>query len=276
MKEATEKGRPVGEYKANFIAVASRACSSHRSYKRDLKHLLQLSMDIQDFDLAISIGKCFLIRRNRLYRLSRFDLTLCIDKQTATEILDHATLSSREQVLCTVLENMRKIALSSLRPQEPTGARLMKQILKLFIKAKRSQSAVVREKFDAPTELLGFIRGCSPGSRKEGKLIRDELDLIEYLAKEAEPSDLLRALSLMNDVSGHQHEALAIMQTLLHRAANESVSSEMSVALMKVKHARMDIEQNIESQPLFEDAQEEDRSETIWKDLSHGMITVAK
>ena len=44
------------EAKANFFAVASRASSNHTAYHRDLVHLLMLSMNINEIDLALDLG----------------------------------------------------------------------------------------------------------------------------------------------------------------------------------------------------------------------------
>jgi hypothetical protein len=47
----------VKKRKDNFFFVASRASSHHLVYRRDLVLLLNLSMNIDEFDLALDLGK---------------------------------------------------------------------------------------------------------------------------------------------------------------------------------------------------------------------------
>lgn len=271
LKDKSSEHTRLKEYRANFVAVASRAASSHRSYNRDLVHLLTLSMEIDDFDLSLSIGTLpAVVPHLQGDVVTNLTLSFCA---TASEILDHPVLSSDLHALSIVLESVRKIAELSLKIRDSAAARSMRRVLKLFHKASNSEFAVVREEFDVPEELSHFIQRRSAST--EDKLDPEQLELVDFFAKEAAPHDLLRALTKLKEVSGYQTEILPALQTLLQRAANESVSSEMSIALMKVKHARMDIEQNIDSHPMFEDAAQVP-SQSLWQNMSHGMIAVAK
>lgn len=42
---------------SNFYAVASRTSSQYLSYKRDLVHLMRLSMEANEIDLALDLGE---------------------------------------------------------------------------------------------------------------------------------------------------------------------------------------------------------------------------
>ena len=44
----------------NFYLVASRSSSDHLAYRRDLSTLLELSMTISEYSLALDIGKQWL------------------------------------------------------------------------------------------------------------------------------------------------------------------------------------------------------------------------
>lgn len=44
-------------YKMHFMAVASRASSTHVMYKRDLTTLLDLAMEINETELALDLGE---------------------------------------------------------------------------------------------------------------------------------------------------------------------------------------------------------------------------
>ena len=136
---------------------------------------------------------------------------------------------------------------------------------------------MVRETFNAPQELLSFIESVSSEKTVGTVFSPEQLELIQFLAQSAEPDQLLQALACFSTMSVYRKEVLSIVQTLLRRAAHESGSSELSVALMKVKHARMDIEDKIESKGVLSEEKTPGSSDaTIWRNMSNGMITIAK
>lgn len=175
-----------------------------------------------------------------------------------------------------MLENIRSIGLQSLDMKGSSScARVMKRILKLFRRAAQSPSPTVRETFDIPQELLSLIEHISPDQNTDKEFSPDQLEIINFFAESAEPEDLLIALGCSSLMTGFHPEILPIVQTILRRAAHESGSSELSVALLKVKHARMDIEDKIETKGgLIEDRTQ--GSCTIWQNMSNAMITIAK
>ena len=194
----------------------------------------------------------------------------------AGEVLGDQDLSYDKDALTLVLKEIRVVAGQSLKPKHSIRMRSMKRILKLFQKASQSNSAAARETFDVPMELLSFIRLNLPeGTQVEG-FLPEQRDLLQFLADFAEPNDLLQALARMEGLSGYIPSVLPIVRTLLRRAAHESVSSELSVALMKVKYARMDMEDGIEGSRNLEGSPGVVPSTTIWQMMSHGMITITK
>jgi hypothetical protein len=262
------------EEKTNFFAVASRASSSHLAYRRDIVHLLQLSMDIHQLDLALDLG---------------------------TEILDHAQLSNDREAIAEVLKQVRLIAQESIKPKESIRTRSLKRILKLFRNASHNRSFVTREAFNLPKELVYWIRYNSAASGAAVSLVlsseqrqQHQLDLISFLAEWAEPNDVLQALSCLPELSTGSWDAPAqigvsslfpVVQTLLRRAAHESSSSEMSVALLKVKHARMDIEEayyTVDGSNQGVSSSEENAifpgplDGLIWQNMANGMVSIAK
>ena len=168
------------------------------------------------------------------------------------------------------------VAEQSLKPKQSIRTRSMKRILKLFRKASQSPSAVARETFDVPLELLSFVRLNLPKQTHMEGFLPEQLDLIRFLADCAESNDLLQALARMRELSGYHPSVLPIVRTLLRRAAHESVSSELSVALMKVKHARMDMEEHIEGNRSLDESPAVAPSTMIWEKMAHGMITITK
>jgi len=200
------------------------------------------------------------------------------DFLAADEILHDVSLSENTDSSLVVLRHLRTIGRRSLKINEPVAARSIRRILKLFRKTTLSRSRALRETFNVPSELLRFIRYNLLVRDDKEMVAPGDLELIEFFAEEAIPDDLLRALANLDELAGDEHNILPVIQTILCRAAHESDSSEMSVALMRVKHARMDMEQNIESKPSVEvsDSSPGVPCHTIWHSMSLGMLTIAK
>jgi hypothetical protein len=58
LQEMDDETKQAKEYKMHFMAVASRASSTHVMYKRDLMTLLAFAMEINETDLALDLGTC--------------------------------------------------------------------------------------------------------------------------------------------------------------------------------------------------------------------------
>jgi hypothetical protein len=56
-KDSNTLGDRSFDRRQNFFAVASRASSDHRAYSRNLALLMDLSMEAEEFDLALDLGK---------------------------------------------------------------------------------------------------------------------------------------------------------------------------------------------------------------------------
>ena len=70
-----KKYTDANERKKNFFSVASKASSDHLSYTRDLISLLSLSMEMEEFILALDLGKSRTFW-HFLFSLNRLSLTL--------------------------------------------------------------------------------------------------------------------------------------------------------------------------------------------------------
>lgn len=171
-------------------------------------------------------------------------------------------------------EHMRCIGASSVDAvNNKSSTRFLRRIVKLLGKASRNPSIVVRETLRPSDELLYLIQTKSC----DRKVTTEDLDLLIFLSREAGPQDVLTALGRLqlDEVDNIQ----PILQTLLQRAAHASESSELSVSLMKIHHARMAMK---ESTGWALSSTSEDSlpsvvfASSIWQSLSEGRATIAK
>jgi len=153
----------------------------------------------------------------------------------------------------------------------------VRHVLALCNKVSRSQYLV----FDVSKQLRDMIMKHQRSIDFQSSVHPMPFSLFSLIAAESYPADALKALTEIHASSNEQDIDLNLITcTLLERAANESVSSEMSVALMKVKHARMDIaagtEQASDSPQLESILDQPTTNAGIWQGMEHGMLALAK
>jgi hypothetical protein len=120
------------------------------------------------------------------------------------------------------------------------------------------------------------------------KLHPEVLELIHFLAVEAEPLDVLRALSLWGSLDTFQPDLVPILHTILPKGA--SSGSELSTALFQIKMARQRLlagENNnnnnmllftssLPSESRLSDDSDRSASVSIWKSMAAGSLTIDK
>lgn len=69
----------ANDYKMHFMAVASRASSTHVMYRRDLPALLNFAMKINETELALDLGEfvLFVVFLINLLWLVSYTLVVC-------------------------------------------------------------------------------------------------------------------------------------------------------------------------------------------------------
>jgi hypothetical protein len=156
-------------------------------------------------------------------------------------------------------------ALESSRQNPSASAQRLKRILRIY-NAAITKATVKRELLSIHEEIFQWIKHQKKTDTGAG-LNR----FILLLAEEANPSDVLEALNLSaetEDTSFQQHSA-NVMRTLLRRAAASQVkNSELSGALMRIRHTRLerDVSECEKQVPV----------PGVWKRMSSGMATVLK
>jgi hypothetical protein len=265
---------------SNFLSVASKASSDHLAYYRDLCFLLEQAMKIGEDSLVLDLSTCarrnFFIRRRVTNKLS----------PSGGEVLDDYTLSNQEESLDAVATNLRSVSLKCLDHEDGFfhGQRKLRRVLRLFSKKR------YRDSYSVQGELLRWIfhkeqslfaNPASDGSTSS--LHPDILELIHFLAEEAEPMDVLRALSMWCSSETFQPGLVPILHSILPKGA--SSGSELSTALFHIKIARQrlvagDTNRLISSLPSESRSLGEysDRSVpvSIWKSMAAGNLTIDK
>jgi hypothetical protein len=119
------------------------------------------------------------------------------------------------------------------------------------------------------------------------KLHPEVLELIHFLAVEAEPLDVLRALSLWGSLETFQPDLVPILHSILPKGA--SSGSELSTALFQIKMARQRLMANennnnnmllftssLPSESRLSDDSDRSASVSIWKSMAAGSLTIDK
>lgn len=183
----------------------------------------------------------------------------------------HPELSNDLHTVEKTLEHMRFIGARSLDvASNKSSARSLRRIFKILGKVSRNPSTAARNILQSSDELVHLIRMKSPSR----EAVSEDLDLIAFLAQEAGPQDVLAALGRLH--LDHVGDVQPILQTLLQRAAHTSENSELSVSLMKIHHARMDMTESTGS-ILTENAPPTAHpASSIWQSLAQGTATIAK
>lgn len=195
------------------------------------------------------------------------------------EILDNTTLSGQQSCLETVAKTLRLIGLNCLDDDDGFlhGQRSLRRILRLFNKKP------YRDAHPAHEELIRWIDHKQTSVTKEfddqTSINPDLLELLHFLAEEAEPLDILQALSKWSPPEGFHSDLIPVLHSILPKGA--STGSELSTALFHIKIARQHLAGSMLSSPPSE-TQLSEFSElsapptSIWKAMASGILTLDK
>lgn len=209
---------------------------------------------------------------------------------TAGEILDSQSLSNDKKAVVLVLTNLRTIGKRMLETEESIPIRTLKRILRLFHKASTSPSPVTRQVLNVPTELLQLVEhkveqqqthndsdSLSSDSRQK------VLELIGFLSEEAMPFDILQTFVLMTKSFNPEQETFSFLHGILVRGVLLSLNTELSGTLLRLKRARMEQTKKqtncSETEIVSSDVDLHNDgypTESIWKQMSNGMVEVDK
>jgi hypothetical protein len=197
---------------------------------------------------------------------------------SAGETIDDPLLSNDTDAVDLVLKSLREIGASALnadrKDQQQQTARTLRRIIRLYHKTSTKKNVAVGQMTDIADELLQLLEH----KKKNSPFRSNPNDLITFLADEANPSDILKTLSIWTSPPDTTMEAIPVLHTLLCRGAHASMSSELSGSLLTLKRARLRIreEKMIELRSSKDSDVDNVPGQSIWKKMSNGMVVVAK
>ena len=204
-------------------------------------------------------------------------LSFLVPFSSAGEIVDDASLSNDTDAVDLVLKSLREIGANALdadnKDQQKQSARILKRIIRLYHKTSTKNTVAAGQMIDVADELLQLLE------HKRKRLYRSNPnDLIEFLADEANPSDILKTLSIWTSLPDTTIAAIPVLHTLLGRGAHASMSSELSGSLLSLKRARLRLreESTLELRSSKDLDVDKVPNQSIWKKMSNGMVVVAK
>jgi hypothetical protein len=252
---------------SNFLTVASKASSDHLAYYRDLCFLLNQAMKIGEDSLVLDLSTC---------SRSVCPPSTNSHSHSGGEVLDDYALSDLDESLDAVATNLRSVSLKCIDNFEH-GQRKLRRILRLYNK-KRYRNA-----YSIQAELLRWIEHkekslATKPSYKPLSLHPDLLELIQFLAEEAEPMDVLGGLSMWCSSISFQPDLIPVLHTILPKGA--SSGSELSTALFHIKIARQrlvgDKLTSVPSENDLSEHSERSAPASIWKSMAAGILTIDK
>lgn len=208
--------------------------------------------------------------------MKSFPLALILS--TGGEVLDDSLLSKEQDCLETVARKLRLVSVSCLDDEDGFlhGQRRLRRILRLYNKTP------YRDVYQVHDELVRWIEqkqaSLSKTLHDRETIHQDILELIHFLAEEAEPMDTLRALSKWCSCDGFQPDFIPVLHSILPKGA--SAGSELSTALLHIKVARQRLAGNFLSSPpsdsRLSEFSERSAPTSIWRAMTSGILNLDK
>jgi hypothetical protein len=267
------------EWRKNFFSVAARSSSDHMYYRRDLKALLELSMQVDEQNLALDLGKfdaqtLCQIRRS-LHHEKYLTLSFPI---LATEILESKRLLQSDEIPRLVLSALRNIGMGALgvamdKEREETGFRLLTRVLKLFPLMSDNDAPCCRESIVVSHELHAFFQEWkvkSGSSADDTEMFR----LIDFVVDQSSPDDVLCALIRWTSDYQVGHSMFPRLDALLRQGVHDSLKSGQP-SLFRLQQARLNYSQ--ENRILSSTGYEsEGTGGGVWRLMSSGELSITK
>ena len=228
----------------NFRSVASQASSrvdnGTHSF-RNLPMLMDLSMQIKDYKLAI---------------------------QLAGEIISTNTYNRDSIVIAKVVTHIRDILASEmthLNPSERYSERnLVQALIRLLNSISTSRSPDWQSAISVPDEFVKMLELCSDGP--EEPTSEKEMLLLAILVETAMPSDTLAALSLWNKCDKAPSVVIPALRSSLTLSA---VQEKERIQLLRIRRGREGMTSDKSIRPKASDG-------TIWEQALKGEVSIDK
>jgi len=250
--------------KQNFNIALTTYAQGHRIYNCDLPVLLNLTMSVKEYDLALDL---------------------------ADEILRHRTYGNNSSVLSSTKDHLQAIA--KIAVLDGWNIQILTKFLHILSNVANSNVPITRRVIDVPQQLLQLLQFCctpkadTPGSPNNCH------NLIHFLAQTASPSDTLTALAnweqqrnntpITHDSNPKIVSASTIIQALqilLKRAAFHDFTKELSGSLLLLRYTRE--KENKVNDALsvlgrsFDDVAVSSGRTVLWRSLLNGTCAIDK
>lgn len=238
----------------NFYLVASRTSSAHLAYRRDLPTLLEMSMAISEYNLALEL---------------------------TTEIIEDQKLCERAKTIQRVLVCLREIATEALglawkSRSDGSNFHMLKRVLRALHQMSTSSFRSCKESINVPEELVSMLEAWETKSTSEDS-VADVLILIDFMINESAPNDVLNALVLWRSSPQMGSASFSTLDLLLRRGVQVALKGELSGSLLRLKYLRRSYMHNntpeTKGHTITEGQQDNGK---IWKQMSLGTLSIDK
>lgn len=189
------------------------------------------------------------------------------------EILDDESLSKDTSLLERVRDQLRIVG-RKIMSSKLTAPTLLRRVLRLYGKPS------FRDVYSVHEELLGLLEYVSKGG-DDSDGTHPALQLhrfLQFLSEEAQPLDLLTALTKHQPSPDFQPEIVSILHTILSRGTADA--NELSSSLLQIQQARQQIKElkvpQVVSEGQLSIDSDHSAKQTIWKLVEIGMVEVEK
>ncbi|VEU39947.1 unnamed protein product [Pseudo-nitzschia multistriata] len=241
----------------NFLNVASPSSSLHNSYRRDLMMLLNLSMTIENHDLALDL---------------------------VDEILENKKLASNKEAVRRIACCLRTIGGTALASCSDTSkdTTLFEGLIRplsLFEKMSTNQCSICQRSINLPEELFTLFNQWKVQTGSNGDDPKMYL-LIDFVVESSKvPGNVIRALILWSGSNKIGCSLYSRVERLLCRGIHFAASNgELSGTLLRLKNARATFRELDDPITRHDSSGEKTKPSPvgIWGSMAEGALTIEK
>jgi len=198
-----------------FVALNTEESMANQLYYRDLPMLLDLSMNIHDYFLSLSLVE---------------------------EIVKHRKYSRDKQVILAVIENLHVIAQSAInqRTEELHSCPILHRVIRCFNCFTESPISSIHHDIDVSDQYLCLLNACENEAENIHSCVTGkQIDIVKLLADYAKPKFALKALTEWSAINVLPVSVVVpALQNFLKRCALEGFRDELSGSLFRLRCAR--------------------------------------
>ncbi|KAL7511838.1 hypothetical protein ACHAXN_008783 [Cyclotella atomus] len=238
---------------ACFLQIASASDEYSSLYHRDLPFLLDISIKMSQYNLALEIAKEMMS-----------SLTSKRDNSASVDLLQHIRHISE----ISIVENVDSVLLgqvvafyTDMSRRKIDGFNIASELTKIF------QQCIEETQHNPSYDILSNLNAC-----------------LTVLAENASPSDGIKVLSQLDLPVVDQQSKIHAIHNLLTRGARENVGSEISGSLLRIQRVREERRRfeeenfavyNLDNSEATDDDTEESGG-FIWPSILEGRVIITK